>query len=170
MAKAKKAPKTPIKPAAKPPGKAVMKGNKTGIPFGQQPQPTPEQKRAGWLKKKRAQELAKAVLELSFKGMKDPKVKREAAAYFGIEPSDLTVEMMLLFRQAQKAIEQSDTYAFNSVMDRAFGKPKEKLEHSAVVLNATVEEKSIDYSKFPLNLRMEMLNHLRSSNEGNVSG
>lgn len=91
-------------------------------------QPSPEAKKAGWAKKLKGQELAKAVLELAFKGTGKGEIKKAAAEYYGITEDEITVEMMLLFRQAEKAIDKSDTYAFNSVMDRAFGKPKEKAE------------------------------------------
>lgn len=108
-----------------------MNGAKDGVPFGiGQPDPSPEQKKAGWAKKKRGQELAKAVLELAFKGMKDSQLKKAAAEYFNVPEEEITVETMLLFRQAEKAIQKADTYAFNSVMDRAHGKPKEKVEHT----------------------------------------
>jgi len=40
--------------------------------------------------------------------------------------------MMLMFRQAEKAVQKGDTRAFDAVMDRAFGKPKQDV-------NATVK-------------------------------
>lgn len=107
-------------------GKGKLRGAKDGVPFGVQKQPSPEAKRAGWLKKKKGQELAKAILELSFKGMKDSQLKKAASEYFGVNQKDLTVEMMLIFRQAEKAIQKADTNAFVAVMDRAHGKPKQE--------------------------------------------
>lgn len=118
---------TPTKPRKKG-GKGLLKGKEDGIPFSAENQPSPDAKKAGWAKKLRGQELAKAVLELAFKGKANAETKKEAAEYYGIDTSEITVEMMLLFRQAEKAIDSSDTQAFNSIMDRAFGKPKEKIE------------------------------------------
>ena len=100
-----------------------------GVKFSKDNQPSGEAKSAGKIKKKKGMELAKAVLELSFKGMKNSALKKAAAEYYGIDESEITVEMMLLFRQAEKAIQKADTFAFNAVMDRAHGKPKQELNH-----------------------------------------
>lgn len=110
------------------PGKGAMNGKLTGKCFTKDRQPTKEQRIAGWDKKKKAQELVKAVLQLSFKGKQNSKLKKDAAQYFGIPEKDITVETMLVFKQAEKAIQKGDTHAFSAVMDRAFGKPKEKIE------------------------------------------
>lgn len=109
-------------------GKGKLRGKDDGVPFTKDSQPSPEAKKAGWAKRLKGQELAKAVLELAFKGASKSELKKEAALYYNVSESEITVEMMLLFRQAEKAIDKSDTYAFNSIMDRAFGKPKEKIE------------------------------------------
>jgi hypothetical protein len=122
-----KKPKTTDKPPKRP-GKGGIIPPDPKKPFSKKYQPSPEAKKAGWAKKKRAQELVKAVLDLQFKGKAGSRVRKEAADYFGIAASEITVETMLVFRQAQRAIEKSDTPAFNAVMDRAFGKPKEKVE------------------------------------------
>jgi hypothetical protein len=119
--------KTADKPPKRPGRNGVIPPDPKN-PFSKEYQPSSEAKKKGWAKKKTAQELAKAVLELSFKGMKDSGLKKTAAEYFGIPEKVLTVEMMLLFRQAEKAIQKADTQAFNAIMDRAFGKPKEKVE------------------------------------------
>lgn len=132
MAKKQNKPTTSVKPANKP-GRGGVVLPPAPKPFTKKNQPTSEQKKAGWAKKKRAQDLAKAVLDLSFKGMKDSLLKKQAAEYFGVPEKELTVEMMLLFRQAEKAIQKADTPAFNAIMDRAFGKPKEKVEVDARV-------------------------------------
>lgn len=103
-------------------------GPEDGKRYSKSYQPTSEAKRIGWLKKKRGQELAKAILELQFKGMKDSQLKKAASEYFGIAQKDLTVEMMIIFRQAEKAIQKADTQAATFIMDRSHGKPKEKIE------------------------------------------
>lgn len=99
-----------------------------GVKFTPENQPPPENKSAGILRKKAGKELAKAVLELAFKGMANSDLKQLAAAYFGIEdPEQVTVEMMLIFRQAEKAIQKADTAAFKAVMERAHGLPTQQI-------------------------------------------
>lgn len=165
MPKSKTIQKTSEKPAKRP-GKGGNVLPDTPKPFTPDNQPTPEQKKAGWLKKKRAQDLAKAVLEMKFVGSKDGGLKKEVAEFFGISEEEITVEIMMLFRQAEKAIKKFDTPAFNAVMDRAFGKPKEKLEHSGpddgpIETSYIPSPQAIEYSKIPLALRQELLKHIR---------
>jgi hypothetical protein len=137
-------------------------------PFTTENQPTPEAKKAGWLKKKRAQELVKAVLELGFQGKKNKSLRKEAAEYFTIDENEITFELMLLFKQTKKAIDDSDTPAFNALMDRGYGKPKEKLEHSGpddgpIETTFIPSPQAIEYSKIPLPLRLELLKHIRAN-------
>jgi hypothetical protein len=99
-----------------------------GKKFSKQYQPSGQAKAAGKLAKKRGHELAQAVLQVAFKGMKNSELKKMAAEYFGVDESEITVETMLLFRQAEKAIQKADTNAFNAIMNRAFGLPKQKTE------------------------------------------
>ena len=103
--------------------KRVLKG-KT---FTSEYQPSGAAKSAGMWKKKRGAELVQAVMELAFKGMKNGALKRAAADYFMIDESEITVEMMLHFRQAKKAIDKSDTFAYDVLMKRAYGNPKETI-------------------------------------------
>lgn len=159
--------KTTSKPPKRP-GNSGVPPPDNPHPFSAENQPSPEAKKAGWLKKKRAQDLAKAMLELTITGKKNDKLKKEAAEYFGIDPSEITVEVMLLFKQAQKAIEKSDTQAFNAFMDRAFGKPKEKLEHSGpeegpIETTFIPSPQAVEFSKIPIALRKELLQHIRAN-------
>lgn len=155
----------------KPAKRAGRNGNvppDTPKPFTAENQPSSDAKKEGWLRKKRAQELVKAMLELNFKGDKNTALKKEAAEYFGINAKEITVEMLLVYKQTKKAIEESDTQAFNAVMDRAYGKPKEKLEHSGVD-DGPIETvfipspQAIEYSRIPLPLRMELLKTIRAN-------
>lgn len=92
-------------------------------------QPPKENKIKGMLKKKQSIDLAKAILALPFKGPVDGKIKPLLAEYFGIKKDkDITNEMMLFFRQIEKAIQKSDTTAFVAVMDRAHGKPSQQVQ------------------------------------------
>lgn len=162
MATSKK--KTSEKPARKPGRNGTILPDPPN-PFTSENQPSPEAKRAGWLKKKRGPELAKAILDLAFKGQKNQKLKKAAATYFGLPETEITNEMMLLFKQAEKAIQYADTQAFNAFMDRAYGKPKEKLEHSGPDDKPIeIESKDeLDFSKMPLKLRLELIAHLRKN-------
>lgn len=103
-----------------------MNGKETGKVFTKENQPTAEQRAAGWAKRKRNQELVKAILDLKFKG--HPTIRKRIAQHFGIPEEDVTVEQAMIFRQASKAIEQLDTPAFNAIFDRAYGKPKESVK------------------------------------------
>lgn len=102
--------------------------------FSSDNQPTGEQKSRGWWKKRRGKKLLQSILNLDFDGTTvDPStgekqqniVKKQAAIYFQIPEEFITVEMIMSFRQIGMAIQRGDTSAYNSVMDRAFGKPKE---------------------------------------------
>lgn len=138
-------------------GPGKLRGANDGVPFTKDNQPTPRAKKLGWMKKKRGQELVKAVLELSFKGQANTALKRKASAYFGIEEKNITVEMILVFKQAEKAIQKSDTYAFNAIMDRAFGKPKEKTEITTKDGKDLFSDKSDDELKALLKQTIEKI-------------
>jgi hypothetical protein len=107
-------------------------------------QPSGEAKKNGRLKNKTGIELARAILQLSFEGAKDSPLKKAAAEYFKISEQEITVEMMLMFRQAEKAVQKGDTRAFEAVMDRAFGKPKQDL-HATVKADVNLSDLSINF-------------------------
>ena len=98
------------------------------VKFTKDTQPSGAAKSAGWKKKTKGVELAKAVLNLAFKGAKDSELKKLAAEYFAIPEDKITVEVMLLFRQAEKAIQKADTAAFKAVMERAHGLPSSSID------------------------------------------
>ncbi len=131
--------KTTVKPAKRP-GRGGVPPPEAPKPFTKENQPAPELKKEGWAKKKRAQDLVKAILDLQFKGKENSELKAQAAAYFGVPVAEITIEMMIVFRQAEAAIQKGDTQAANFIMDRAFGKPKQE---SVVRVN--------DLSKLPVN-------------------
>jgi hypothetical protein len=112
--------------------------------FSSTRQPTPQAKSNGLLKKKTGVELARAILQLSFEGAKDSPLKKAASDYFKISEQEITVEMMLMFRQAEKAVQKGDTRAFEAVMDRAFGKPKQDL-HATVKADVNLSDLPINF-------------------------
>lgn len=96
--------------------------------FSSSYQPSTKSKKDGKLKKKRAAELVKAILDQPYKGKADSQMKEEAARYFGIPVKEITNEVMMIFRQLEKAIAKYDTNAFYAIMNRAFGQPPAKTE------------------------------------------
>lgn len=108
-----------------------MNGKESSPAFGHgKDQPSPESKKAGWAKRKLAIGIAKALMERGFVGEAGGKLKAAAARYLDLPEEEVTVELMLHFRQIEKAIKKSDTQAYNAFMNRAYGLPKQKMEHS----------------------------------------
>lgn len=95
--------------------------------FSSEHQPDRQKRAAGQHKRKVQKDVLRMVMQMKFAGAADSKLKKSIALYFGIDPRRLTVELMMHMRQAEKAIQKADTYAYNSVMDRLYGKPKQNL-------------------------------------------
>jgi hypothetical protein len=112
-----------------------------GVPsrWNQFNQPGPEAKKKGWLKRKRSRALVQAMLELAHKGPTEGALRQQAAEYFGVEPEEITNEVMMVMRQIALAIEKGDTTAFTQLMDRAYGKPKEDLTVHSETSTAAVQ-------------------------------
>lgn len=90
-------------------------------------QPPPESKKAGWLKKKRGAELARALLAMSYIGRSE-KFNKEMMEYFGFTSLDeITNEGAIYLKQIAMAIDSGDMQAASLVIDRAYGKAKEHL-------------------------------------------
>jgi hypothetical protein len=108
----------------KPPAKPFTGKEGIATRFSKDRQPSPEAKSKG----KRKSKLLSELLELSFGGKNQVKMRKAAAMYLGIPESEITIEDVMNFRQIEKSISKSNTFAYNSVMDRAFGKPKQVTE------------------------------------------
>lgn len=103
-------------------GKGMMNGNETGIPFSKDNQPDPKKKSEGARRHWALRDLLSKVTGQKFEG--STKVYRDlCAVYFQIPKEDVTVKMIMDFRQIEKAILKGDTRAYEAVHDRAFGKP-----------------------------------------------
>lgn len=98
--------------------------------FSSTNQPSTEARRRGKLKKKFAADLAQSILQMAFTGAVDGELKKKIALFFKVKEKDITIEMMMIFRQMEKAINRRDTMAFQAVMDRAYGKPKIMVENT----------------------------------------
>lgn len=117
---------TSKKPARKP-GRSGYVLPDAPKPFSNTNQPSPEAKKAGWAKRNALRDLLNITTGAKFEG--STKDYRELTAkYLGIEEKYVTVKMVMEFRQIEKAILKGDTIAFNAIMDRAFGKPKQETE------------------------------------------
>ena len=66
--------------------------------------------------KSRGRKLIQDLLALR---VQDPAIVRALCQEYGINPDDLTNEMAMTLRQAQKAVRKGDTYAYNSVLKAA---------------------------------------------------
>lgn len=102
-------------------GKGAMNGNETGVSFAKQPQPSGTAKSLGWKKKRLLKDLLSISTGSIFEGSQK-NYRKITAAYFQIAEKDVTVLMIMQYRQVEKAILKGDTFAFNAIMDRAFGK------------------------------------------------
>jgi hypothetical protein len=107
-------------------GKGAMNGNETGIPYSKDNQPSPEAKKEGIRRAKSTRDLLNRIVGEIPGTSKD--YVQLTAAFFNIEADEVTVRMIMDFRQAEKAI-KGNTQAYKVVTDRAFGRPApEKVE------------------------------------------
>lgn len=123
---------------------------KSGNPdkkFTRTNQPSGKRKSAGKLRAKVGQELLQAIFELPFKGAQDGKIKKQIADYFDIPESDITNEMMMDFRQIEKAVSKADTAAYNALKNRLYGLPKQQIDAQ---VTASIENKSTNELKSTL--------------------
>jgi len=103
-------------------GDCIGKGKK----FSSKNQPSPEAKKKGWQKKRLLKDLANILLQ----GDKLNEFKL-LANDLGIDLNDdeMTFEIAMSLKQAEKAIQKGDTSAYNSVMDRLKGRPMQEIDH-----------------------------------------
>lgn len=98
-------------------------GPDTGKKYSAEYQPAPEAKSAGKQKKKLLKDVLNAALNP--KG-EHAKMIAACAEYMEKDAGEITLADLMHFRQAQKAISKQDTFAYQAVMDRAYGKPENK--------------------------------------------
>jgi ribosomal 50S subunit-associated protein YjgA (DUF615 family) len=95
-----------------------------GKKFSKDYQPSGENKSKGKAKSR----LLKDLLEMAFVGAKGAKLRKAAAAYMNLPEETITLEDMMHYRQIEKAISKSNTFAYQAVLDRAYGKPVQPIE------------------------------------------
>jgi hypothetical protein len=121
--------------------------------FTSERQPSGEQKSHGWWKKRKGRILFQAIMQLPANGSnwitdektgesvdQLAKVRRQAAVYFNMPESLITVEMLSFMKQVAIAIQRNDshsTLAFGTIMDQSYGRPKpmeefEEIEKPAI--------------------------------------
>ena len=105
------------------PKKNLMNGKETGVPFSADNQPPGELKSKGHQKKKLLKDILSAALDPNGE---HAKMIVACAAYMEKEPTEITLADLMHFRIAQKAVQKQDVFAYQAVMDRAFGKPENK--------------------------------------------
>lgn len=117
------------------------------------------------MRKLSGKKLIDAMMEQTFNGAPNSKLKALAAAYLGVPEEEISNDVMATFRQMEKAIQKADTYAYNSLQDRRFGKPKERHEHSGPGDQPIQIEtsKGLDLKKLPLELKKQLLQHIRKN-------
>lgn len=83
-------------------------------------------------KARRTKKAIKNMLEAMINSPIDPKEAQEIAESYGIDASTLTKETALIHAMINKAIHKEDVQAFNSIMDRLHGKPKQEIQQSTL--------------------------------------
>lgn len=112
-----------IKPPVKP-----FKGAEDGVPFSADNQPSAQLKSNGHKRNRFLKDLLAVAVSKEIGTEEEKEYLRLASVYFQIPEDEIELQQLLHFRQIQRALTKSDTYAYTAVMDRAFGKPKQQTE------------------------------------------
>jgi hypothetical protein len=108
-------------------------GKKRNVkPFTKDNQPPSDAKKAGWERRKKGMALVRTILALNFNGLPGAKLRKKVAQFFGVPENDLTVEDMLHFQQAIRAIKSGDTNAYKALLEKS-GNFKTELSLTAEV-------------------------------------
>ncbi len=93
--------------------------------FTSKKQPSNKAKRMGHKRKLLIKDIASQIV----KGEAVNDLK-PLATYLDIPESEIDVETLMHLSQMSKAIKEQDTKAYNAVMDRLKGKPKQEIDHT----------------------------------------
>lgn len=90
-----------------------------GKKFSRDNQPSAQAKKDGWERRKKGMALVRTILSLTMTGETSKTIRRRCADFFGIPEQDLTVEDLLHFKQAERAIKSGDTNAYKALLDKS---------------------------------------------------
>lgn len=102
----------------------LKKGNKEHA-FTSENQPSGKAKSMGKKKRLVLKDIASQIVK--GEAIKDLK---PLAEYMGIQESEIDVETLMHLSQMSRAIKEQDTRAYNAVMDRLKGKPRQEIDHT----------------------------------------
>lgn len=77
------------------------------------------------------------MLGLQYKFTPDSQIKKQLVAAFGPEILEMTVGEVMTLQQFQKAVLRGDSTAFGTVMNQAFGMPKQEVETTEKKIKVT---------------------------------
>lgn len=132
----------PAAPGSYRPGKGGTVLPPSPKPFTKENQPSAASKKAGWAKRRILKDILEITTGATFNNSTTD-YRELTAKYLGIPPQEVTVRMVMDFRQIEKAIMKADTPAYIAVMDRALGKPKGE-EPPAKSLNININGQKIE--------------------------
>lgn len=107
-------------------GPGTMNGNETGRSFTSTNQPSSEAKSRGQKKRYGLKKLLD-ITTPGRVGTNQINYAQLAADFYGIEIEDVTIRMIMDFRQIEKSVAKADTAAYEAIMNRAYGKPGQPL-------------------------------------------
>jgi len=93
--------------------------------FTSERQPSPEAKSKGKKKQLFLKDIASQIV-----GGQAVEDVKPIAEYLGIPESQIDIETLMHLKQMQKAIEKGDTKAYQAVLDRLKGKPRQEIDHT----------------------------------------
>lgn len=101
-----------------------------GVKFSSDYQPSGEAKSKGKQRKKFTREVMKEMLSMKYKFTPESRIKEQLVNAFGAGVLELTVAEVMVIQQMNKAVLKADTYAFQTVMDQALGRPVQSVANT----------------------------------------
>lgn len=100
----------------------LKKGNKK-TQFSKENQPSSEAKSNGHKRKALLKDISQQFISGDSK-----EALKELAQYLGIDVDNIDLETAMHLKQMERALKNGDTKAYNAIMDRILGKPKQTLD------------------------------------------
>ena len=96
-----------------------------GVKFGKDNQPSPEAKKTGRMRKRVLKEISEQLVTGDSK-----EALKNLADYLGIEVDEIDLKLAMHIKMIEKVLKEGDVRAYNSIMDRLEGKPKQAIDHT----------------------------------------